>query len=151
RAEVTDPLGQTNVIEYDTMRRPIAVTGPTGQVVHLAYDAAGRIKSVQNPALGTTTFDWKDDTQLLSSTTGPSDERRSFAYDAHGNLTLASKASEGCGATAFEYYPDGLVSSMSSCGGQRRSFTYDTNGRLAAIEDAARNKIFLEYDEHGQL
>lgn len=107
------------------------VMNAAGQVSEtLRYDAMGRAASLRD-ANGVTT---------------------DFIYDFHGRLTSSVVAGGGTPdqTTRIDYYPNGLVSSITLPDGSFTSYAYDGAHRLAAVVDADGNAIHYTLDAAGK-
>ncbi|MBU0679475.1 MAG: hypothetical protein KJ626_15350, partial [Verrucomicrobia bacterium] len=127
----------------DASLRPTGVTFPGGTTVECAYDALGRLMSInaQDPAhnpLLSETLIWSSSGQVSGRMTEHGDY--SYTYNAIGNILSADNAM--LPDESYTYDPSG----------RRRSsltapvWAYDTNGALVAYGD-----VSLSYDADGHL
>lgn len=152
----TDALGHATTYKYDDADHLSRVIGPDGDAkisTNYLYDNGGRILSRTDP-LGNIRYTYDKKNQLVDIK-DPLNRDTLYAYDAEGNLTLATapgdtpaaqrsiaytydilnrrtKLDEGNGALVYTYGYDALNhrTSLGDPGGMRTQ-TFDTLGRLA--------------------
>ncbi|HEV8535001.1 MAG TPA: HNH/ENDO VII family nuclease [Candidatus Limnocylindria bacterium] len=160
RTSMRDPLG-TTTYAYDALRRPTAVTDPSGRTVAYGYDANGLRTALTYPDGRTATYAY-DALDRLTAVTFHGGTTR-YTYDAVGNATTVSFPNgtradasydaldrlrsltylDGAGraAAAFAYLYDGVgnVTSEGVSGAQNLkddlTYTYDALNRLIALAD----------------
>jgi RHS repeat-associated protein len=124
--ELTDPLGNTTVQDFDALGRVNRITDPEGNVSTIAYDELGRQSAVTD-ALGRTTR---------------------YELDPLGRLTAVVEAN---GARTEYTYGTGNLTEILDAEGRTWTRTYDELGRLATEADPLGNTTTYRYDALGNL
>jgi RHS repeat-associated protein len=150
-AKIISPLGHHSMMEYDQAGRLVALTGPTQQTTRFTFDSLGRTISVENSSQGTTQFQYVGDTELVSSLSGPGENRQQMEYDPQGNLIRLTSFPDQTKNVTFEYASDGQVAAIIPGNGQKQTFTYNSAGQRDSVTDAAGNTWRYEYDVQGNL
>ncbi|MGA9866446.1 MAG: RHS repeat-associated core domain-containing protein [Acetobacteraceae bacterium] len=114
---------------YDTEGRPTSVQNAylsIGQTTTKAYDLAGNLTTVTDPAgyITTTTYDADN---RVRSVTDPENRVRTYAYDAASRLASVTDTTGG-GSTQLEartYWPNGEAKSFTDANNNITGFAYD--------------------------
>jgi RHS repeat-associated protein len=110
---------------YDAQGNLATATNALGQVTRYpAYDANGRLLTVQDPNGLTTTF----------------------TYDPRGRLLTRAEGTE---TTAFTYDAAGQLKKIVGPDGAALTYTYDAAHRLTGVRDALGNRIAWTLDKQG--
>jgi RHS repeat-associated protein len=124
--ETIDPDGNSEVIEYNSVRKRSALVDKNGNRTEFLYDAAGN----------------------LSRTTYPDGTIESNTYDAEGNRL--SSTNRGGRTTQYEYDALNRLISTTHPDGSAISLEYDAAGRVIQNTDENGNQTHFEYDANGQ-
>ncbi|MFC6285536.1 DUF6531 domain-containing protein [Nocardioides sp. GCM10027113] len=140
---VTDPLGRTTFISYNSRGDRLSVTSPTGAVTKWTYNAFGDVKTVTSPK-GVTATNVYDTLGRLESSTVPlnadQEATRSYTYGdpAHpGDITAITD--ERGNTTALTYDTAGRLIKTVSPGGATETRTYTPEGLLKSVTDPRGN------------
>jgi RHS repeat-associated protein len=169
---VTDPLGHQTGYVYDNEERliqTIVYDGTTEITTVTAYDPAGRVLSVQDPAGGITSYTYDNKGNILTKTE-PGKGTTAYTYnkngkiltetDGAGNTTtynyndagrLTTKTNALGKATTYEYEADGHLVKITDPLGHYVSYTYDSQGNKLSETDANGNVTSYSYDPNGKL
>jgi RHS repeat-associated protein len=148
-----------------------SLTHSSGQSLQIAYNSAGLIKSVTDPATGhtttytydpsnehlmnVTTFDQRTTTysydtgsnpatlHALLSVTYPDDTHEFFVYDLQGQLE-DTHLDGGADDTTYSYGPVGAVAATDAAGGAT-TYSFDDSGRIAKVDDALHRDTLFSY------
>ncbi|MGO9272426.1 MAG: RHS repeat-associated core domain-containing protein [Terriglobia bacterium] len=100
---VTDPVGRSLTLNYDSFNRVTSIVDPIGRTVQYAYNSQGTLASVTDPAGGVSTFTY--DPQNNQELTKVTDARgvvvAQNTYDSYGRL-IQQVAADG-GVRTFTY------------------------------------------------
>jgi RHS repeat-associated protein len=168
---VQDPNGNRITAGY-TNGLLTSLTHSSGQSLQIAYNSAGRIQSITDPAtdhttiytydpsnqhlLTVTTFDQRTTTytydlsgnpvteNALLSVTDPPGTHEFFGYDARGRLGDAHRDG-GAEDVTYTYGPTGAVSATDAASGTVTS-SFDAAGVPAKVEDALHHVTHFSYD-----
>ncbi|MCM1467360.1 MAG: PKD domain-containing protein, partial [Alistipes sp.] len=148
----TDASGKITQGTYDTR------TGQLVSMVHnvntvneakytYTYDKAGRLVSVTDPLLGTSSYTY-DKTGNIETLTDPNGGVTKYTYDAMGKITEICNA---VGSTSrYQYDENGLLLVSENARGQKTDYTYDALGRTVSFTDEAGSVKYF-YDNNGNL
>ncbi|MCP3961615.1 MAG: hypothetical protein GY719_27560, partial [bacterium] len=152
--EVTDPLGNTTLTEWNDRSLPVKVTDARGHRTFMDYDRLGRLTRRQHSDHGVERIEYFDGLNLK------------IATDARGGVTRTTSDDEGRvihiqdavgNQKVFEYDAEGnkILESRWFGGHTPRDdviFEYDAAGRLIYRREAAIGRVTtFEYDEVGNL
>lgn len=152
RKTVLDPAtGKTRAWAwtYDANGQVLAEDGPRtdiGDTTAYAYDDAGNLSSVRNPAGHLTYYGDYDAHGRPGRISDLNGHVTVLAYDARGRL--ASRTEDGR-ATAYAYDAAGQLVRLALPDGAFYAYAYDAAHRLADIADAAGNRIHYTLDAAG--
>jgi RHS repeat-associated protein len=149
----------------------------SGQSLQIAYNSAGLIKSITDPATGhtttytydpsnqylmsVTTFDQRTTTysydtgsnpatlHALLSITNPDNTHEYFVYDLQGRLKDTHRDG-GAEDVAYSYGPAGAVAATDAAGGTT-TYSFDHSGRIAKLDDALHHDTLYSYCACGDL
>jgi len=147
KEEITDPLRNKTVIEYNENLLPVKVTGPTGATSKMRYDAQGRLIEVVGVSGSSSRFEYAGETSLYRSIIEGDGTRYDFAYDDKRNLLSVKR--DGEVIHEFTYFSNGLLKSSKREGIPERKYNYYPNGLLRAETDALGWTTTYEYDTRG--
>ncbi|WP_434779549.1 RHS repeat-associated core domain-containing protein [Neisseria sp. Ec49-e6-T10] len=127
RTIITNPLGNTEVIGYDTHQEIILEIDALGNETHTERNDFGQVMTQTDP-LGRTTR---------------------FYYDEMGNLTSSIDAAGT--QTDIIYHEDmvGLPVEIMDAEGNSTTYEYDAKGNLIKVTDPQGNETQYQYDERG--
>lgn len=120
---------------YDTDRALTHVTRPDGQMIDVAYDAAGRPASV-TIARGAIGYSYSPTTDQLTGITAPGGLGLAYSRDSE-LLTGVTWSGAVAGATAYTYNNDLRVTTETVNGGSSVNFTYAADGLLTGAGSLA--------------
>jgi RHS repeat-associated protein len=176
-----DPAGQVDYVQDTNGNRITAgytdgllasLTDSSGQSLQIAYNGAGRIIRITDPASGriaTYTYDTSNqhlltaadfdgltatytydtgsnlatDNALLSATS-PAGTHQYFTYDTQGRLA-DTRRDDGAQDVTYSYGPAGEVSATDADGGTT-TYSFDANGLVAKVEDALQHVVLYSHD-----
>src|ERR1019366_8927684 len=78
----------------------------------------------------------------------PDGSRADYAYDARGNLILASNY---VGAITLDYYTNDRLRRITYPGNRWLEYTYDTAGRRSSMTDQLGYTLYYNYDAASRL
>ncbi|WP_375784009.1 RHS repeat-associated core domain-containing protein [Bradyrhizobium sp. Pha-3] len=117
----------------------------------LAFDSAGNLKTLSNPAGTTITLNYSGSPQVLTSVTNNLGRSLSFTYSSG----LLSQVSDGNGrVVSYGYDAASNLSTYTDVLGQRTNYIYDLPGRLTQIFDPAspgQAIVMNTYDSLGRI
>ncbi len=145
----------TATYDYDVLDRLTGVTGPAGSTEHttIAYDLAGRKKSMDDPDMGGWSYTY-DAVGNLRTQTDARNCKTTFSYDALNRLTGKSysgdsEAPDECktmAAVSYTYdqgtYGKGRRTGMSVTGGSSTAWVYDKRGRMTSESKTIDNTTY---------
>ena len=145
---LTDPLGRTTSITFDTAFRITSRSDGEGNTIRFAYDASDRVKTITDPNGGRTAFTY-DARHNLTALTDARGKTTTFTYDARDNPLTAT---DPLGHTsAFTYNANDDVLTFTDASGRSLAYAYDTRGLLASVTDPLGNVTRFAYDKFGNL
>ncbi|MBR0459350.1 MAG: RHS repeat-associated core domain-containing protein [Victivallales bacterium] len=154
---VTDALGRTSSLQYDSAGNVTRVQTKNGFAFQMSYDAAGRLKSLQGPG-GSLQQHSYDPAGRLTSVADAHGVRFDYGYDSLGRNTSFSTTSfdplTGAELTCAEYveYDDeGREVFRSASTGDWVRTTRDTQGRVISTEDSQGGRVWVWYDAAGRV
>ena len=178
RTIVTDGKGYRTVYDYDShLMKPLRITAPNGSQTRFEYDRYGNLLNQTLPDGNQITFDYLEQTGLVTCFTDTLGHQWNYEYDEREQLvkltdplgrtwTKAEQFAEnGEKQTALFTAPDGsstefvrnqfgLLTEVKSMVGQhqqREQFHYDPRHRLIETQDAEQRRIQLDYDDNDRL
>jgi len=138
---ITDALGNNTYYYYNIAllpRQVVLPAGQTGNTVNVTYDSWGRLRTMDDPAVGFSTHEYNDAGSLLSVT----------RYTSSAKTTLTSQLSYGYDALeriATEGDPTVRVSYYYAEAGRTNA-----RGRLTRVVDLSGSTL-LDYDVRGNV
>lgn len=149
----TNPVSQSDSIEYDPVHNVKQTIDRKGQVTQFQHDALNRLKLVTYADQSTIAYTYDQGnriTQIADSANGTI----ARTYDGLNNITNETTPD---GSVSYTYYPDGRRKTMSVSGQPTLTYTYTARNHLETISQAADaingNKIrqvAFEYDAAGR-
>lgn len=142
--------GQKLQIAYNAAGRITSVTDPAGRVTSYAYDAASE------HLLKVTGFDGRSQTYTYSTADGPATihaltgitdpdgVRQFFSYDARGRL-IDVHSENGASQLTFNYGAVGAVS-MTNAFGAATTYFFDHRGAVVKVEDPLHRTTIYSFD-----
>lgn len=159
-AQITDPVGRSLNLAYDSFNRIISITDPIGRVVRYTYNAQGTLATVTDPAGGLTKYDYDLQKRLTQITDQRGVVVEKFSYDATGRVSQATEADGGTfniayalanpaaanspvlktvvtdplgNPTTYRFNSLGLLTDVSDPAGQTRAFVLDPERNSALV------------------
>jgi len=151
--QVTDPLGQTRILDRDGNNKIVSLTGNGSCDVcrnpelgdrSFTYDANGNPLTATDALGNTTRFTYDPVFNKVTSITDPLGNVTQFAYNLRGNL-LSTTDPNGH-TTSFAYSPFGELISIVDASGQNTTLGYDSFGNPVSVTDALGNTTSIAYD-----
>ncbi|WP_273869237.1 RHS repeat-associated core domain-containing protein [Serratia odorifera] len=143
-----DPLGGNTVFNYDDFGRPLSVTQPDGRRYQWEYDALGLIVAMIQPDGSRVSLAYNDLAQLVAL----SDAKGAqwfMEHDQRGNL-LAQRDPTGV-THRYRYDELGQPIALLAADGERQRCEYDRYGFLQALSSNHGQQLQLRYDLRGNL
>lgn len=133
---LTEDGPRTDVADVTTYTYYTCTTGYECGQLHTATNAAGHV----------TTYSTYNAHGQPLSILDPNSVVTTLTYDARQRLTNRNVGGE---ATAFQYWPTGLLKRVTSADGSHVEYTYDAAHRLTQIADDENNRIVYTLDAMG--
>ncbi len=153
---LTDSSGQSLQIAYNSAGRITSITDPaSGQSATYTYDASNQHLLTATDLEGlTTTYTYDTGANpatanALLSVTSPSGTHQYFTYDTEGRLADIYDDGEAQKVT-YTYGPTGDVSATDADGGTT-TYSFDVNGLVAKVEDPLQHVTLYSYDTNFNL
>ena len=165
----SDPLGNSQTIEYNDLGQPTQITDAANNVWLRDYDERGLLSQLTDPqgnqtqyqynhfgqpalitnALGQSTqLLWNAQGELLTEKT-PDGQTTHYHYNAQGQIQSAQQANEN--PTEYLYDLLGHVTQIKLANGQSQHFTYNHSGQLTQYTDEAGRQTQYQYDGLSQV
>ena len=145
---ITDALGKTRRLHYDTLDQLVCFTDCTGETTRFGYTEYGDLETVTD-ALGHTTRHHYDAAGNPVRTDYPDGSHETFEYDRLNRLTAHI---DGLGAkTAYELAVDGLPLKRTNALGHIFAYAYDKARRLTVLTNENGETYRLDYDPTDNL
>ncbi|WP_158235616.1 RHS repeat-associated core domain-containing protein [Acidovorax sp. 56] len=162
--QVTNPLGHSWQLAYDSFGRATSASTPSGSVVKTVYDPIGRVTQSTDTAGNITQYKYgangAPDVGLLVAVDYPT-YQTSYRYDQRGRfaqvtklLGKSSSASTGnlvSHTWHFAYNALGQRISATSPVGHTTLYAYDALGRLIKTTDSLNSSATQTWDAHSRL
>jgi RHS repeat-associated protein len=151
---LTHSSGQVLLLAYNAAGRIERVTDPDGRQTLFTYDAANEhLIAVQDPAGRVVQYAYSSGQgaaveHALSSVAYPDGTHDFFAYDGHG--WLVGMCGDG-GADPVTLTRDAGKVSVTDSTGATAGFFYDCQGRLVKMEDPSGRAVSLSFDANDRL
>ena len=145
-------LPDARYVEYGyTSGRLTSVRNPRGKTWTLAYDANGRLRSIQDPVGRYELQDIVYDAQgRVTSEEDGAGEALTYSYSTSAPYSLTTVTPAGRGSTVYKHFGNLLISVTDPLN-RVTSYTYDGQGRKATEKDGRGNIRRFEYDAIGNL
>jgi YD repeat-containing protein len=145
--KVTDAGGNTATFGYDSNGYLTQATTPGGTTLTQTHDAQGNLlTSTFDDSTTTWTYDSAD---RVTSVTGPTGDRTSFAYT--GSSRIPSQITNANGGLIQAEVSNGLVTSRTNADGGTTSYGYDAARNLISVTGPLGEQVRLAYDAAGYL
>ncbi len=148
---VTDPLGNTTSINYDTYGNATSVTDPLGHQTTFAYNGMGLMTSYTDALQHATQFAY--DFSDLIGITDPLFNTTSIFHDSAGRI--AQRTDPLGHTTKYQYNSLNQLTQITDPIQGITTLTYDLNGNLQTVLDARQqgttNKTVYTYDNFDHL
>ncbi len=145
---MTDPLGHSTRVVYNSLNLPILVTTPSSYEWQYEYDVRGNLIQETDP-LGHSTQYQYDSAGLLIAMTNAGGHVTRYQYDAYGNPTQVWFP-DGTSRTNEYDALDRPIAASSSLG-NRSAYVWDSNGRLLVASNAVGAMMRNQFNLMGQL
>ena len=176
--QVTDPVGRSLNLSYDSSNRITSISDPIGRTVQYTYNSQGTLASVTNPAGGITQYGYDGQNRLITvidprgivqarntldangrviQQVRPDGGTLTFSYaplnpDAPNSPIMFTRVSDNLGVSAsYRFNPQGFMTDVVATSGQMRSIqtASGTNQVLSATE--ANSTQSSTYDPNGNV
>jgi RHS repeat-associated protein len=148
---ITDPLGNTTSINYDTYGNATSVVDPLGHQTTFAYNGIGLVTSMTDAMQVTTQFAYN--VADLIGITDPLLNTTSMFHDVAGRL--AQRTDPLGNTTKYQYNNLNQLTQITDPLQGVTSLSYDGNGNLLTVQDARQqgtnNKTVYTYDNFDHL
>jgi YD repeat-containing protein len=148
---VTDPLGHTTSMAYDTIGNLTSVIDPLGHSASFGHTGSGLLTSVTDALQNTTTLTYNS--ADLIGITDPLQNTTTMFYDAAGRVT--SRTDPLGHSTKYQYNNLNQITQVTDSLQGITTLTYDSNGNLLTVQDAKQqgsgNKIVYAYNNMDRL
>jgi len=144
--ETVDPLGRTEIKEFDDNFRPKTITNDANQTLAMEWSADGVNLESKTDAAGNYTDYEYDSLNNLTSVIDPRGNTTTYTYD--GKLLTSSEDALG-GDTTYTYTPEGYLESVTDTAGRVTSYEYDSFGQRISMTDPSENTWEYTYDPQG--
>ena len=153
---LSGPDSATTTASYDATGQVTSVTDTLGQTVRLAYDAAGRLVSRTEPDGGVTRYERDVVGQLVGLVEAegtPAARRTVMTRGEYGRITSLTKAAGTTRQTtwSFSYDALGQLAGLEQPGGGRWSWERDALGRVSVARDPLGRETRRGYDAASRL
>ncbi len=149
--------GTTFSYSYDSTNRTTTITGRSGKIRRVVYNANRRLTSSAylpgTPSEQATSFEYDaggDTPAAVTEALG----HRTFTYDGQGNVTSVTRLAGTAEAatTRYTYSSDfNQVTSVTDPLGHTTTLTHDARGNITTAKDALGHTTALEHDGQGRL
>ncbi len=146
RQQITDPLGNVTLIDFDRERRPVSITAPGGARASFYYDPSGRLTNADTAGYQTTYSYGAEGRMEAVRMPGA---QQTFEYDQGGRLTGIRLG--GGLIASYRYTPDGQVAAAREGASLEQSYTYHPNGQLKSVANPLGEVTQFTYDARGNL
>jgi RHS repeat-associated protein len=175
---VTDPVGRSLTLAYDSSDRITSVTDPTGRTVQYGYNGQGTLATVTNPAGGVTRYGYDSQNRMISVTDArgivqaqntldqngrviqqlrPDGQQLTFVYTPINPTAVNSpmaqttvKDSLGVQAT-YRFNPLGFVTDVVATQGQTRTLQREAGTNQILSISEANATVGYTYDGNGNI
>jgi RHS repeat-associated protein len=145
---VTNPLGNPTIYDYDVLNRLTRVNDPLNGLTQFGYDPNGNLLSVTDARNNSTIYTYEN-MDRLATRHDPLLRTESYQYDLAGNMTqFTDRKSQ---PTSYTY--DGLNrrTGVTYADSSTTAYTYDKGNRLTQAVDSIAGTITRSYDGLNRL
>jgi len=108
----------------------ISATNAQGQTTLQTYDELGRLKAIDDPRIGTTTYDYKDNGLQVDTVTATDNKTTQFGYDGAGRFNSQTFAGN---TSYFEYDSAGNLNYQWGAGVYPVAYSYNELGQRTTM------------------
>ncbi|MCP4549449.1 MAG: RHS repeat-associated core domain-containing protein, partial [bacterium] len=146
REVVTNRLGYSRVLEYDSRGNVVRETDEMNAVTERTFDGDGNLLTEKNPLGSTTTYTYDANNDLLIQTDALG-QTTTYTYNDRGQiLTVTDPMGH---LTTSTYDANGNLLSTTDALDQTTSFTYDPAGNLLSTTDGLNRTTHFTYNSQG--
>jgi RHS repeat-associated protein len=147
--DYTDPDGQHTSYSYDNAGRPTQQVLPGELTTHYDYDTAGRLQTTTLPDTSTITRGYDPAGQLTSlDYSNPNTADVSYGYDDAGQRISMT---DGTGTTRYHYDQADRLTSTTNGHGDTVGYDYYPSGLLKTLTYPDTSTVAYTYDNAGQM
>jgi RHS repeat-associated protein len=155
---VTDPVGRSLTLTYDSSDRVTAITDPIGRTVSYAYNAQGTLAMVTDPAGGTTIYTYDSQNRLAQIKDARGVVVAQNTFDTNGRVIQQVQADGGVIKFAYTLLNPSVPTSpvlrtdLTDPLGNTTSYRFDPNGFLLNVTDPlGQIRNFIRDPQHFNL
>jgi len=155
---VTDPVGRSLTLTYDSSDRVTAITDPIGRTVSYAYNAQGTLAMVTDPAGGTTIYTYDSQNRLTQIKDARGVVVAQNTYDTNGRVIQQVQADGGVIKFAYTLLNPSvpaspvLLTAVTDPLGNTTTYRFDPNGFLLNVTDpTGQMRNFTRDPQHFNL
>jgi RHS repeat-associated protein len=155
---VTDPVGRSLTLTYDSSDRITAITDPIGRTVSYVYNAQGTLAMVTDPAGGTTIYTYDSQNRLTQIKDARGVITGQNTYDTNGRVIQQVQADGGVIKFAYTLLNPSvpaspvLLTAVTDALGNRTTYRFDPNGFLLNVTDpTGQMRNFIRDPQHSNL
>ena len=136
-------VGGVTEYQWDKADRLIYLKRANGTSKHFAYNAYGKVTEVLDEHGNKTSYEYGENSHLVSRVINPDGTSLSYRYDNLKNF-VSHITNERGETYQIDYFPNGLVSKETTFDGRSLAYTYDLNGKLLSKVETGTNGTELE-------
>ena len=131
-------VGGTTQYSWDASDNLIKVVKPDGSSQRFTYNGYGKVTSVEDEKGLITTYEYFENSHLVSKVINPDGSSLSYRYENAKNF-VSHITNERGETYQIDYFPNGLVSKETTFDGRSLAYTYDLNGKLLSKVETGTN------------
>ena len=147
-SEVTNALGETMNVEYDSRNKPVKVSLCDVARLSNEYDSKGNLLRTSDALGRTRTLEYGEN-GLPIRMTMPDGSAIEMEYDGRGNIARIS--GDGIPETRYEYDACNRATASTDGNGNTTRFSYDDKNALTKVVAADGSERTYEYNQTGKL